>query len=418
VSLPALSANLRVDLAPDGTIAFHVPLVVERKERKSDLTFAGTIAPEKDKMRAIDGHVTSGQLVWDDAQVLTAVVPSRPKAKSEEPETPSTDNAPPWAGVSGSIALELKRVIYSDTFEVTDLGGLVRIDAGKLKLETMQAGLGENGRARLNGTLTFDSSAAQPYALAADVIVKDFDPGPLLRALNGNQPPIVEGRFDVTSKLESRGPTLGTLVLGAGGDFQLSSKGGIFRGLPINVGNLVENTGRLANWIASAGTALKEMTGRRDEAEVANKAQALAELAKGLYPISYDQLSVTLSRDAALNTTLRDFTLIAPEVRLTGGGTLLHRPGTSLLEDSLAMEFKLRARGRQGDLLKYLGVLDAHPDDLGYATCTVPLTVGGTLGHPETKELNGRLTALALEKSGVTEKASELLNKVFGGGGK
>ena len=74
-----------------------------------------------------------------------------------------------------------------------------------------------------------------------------------------------------------------------------------------------------------------------------------------------------------------------------------------------------RARGRQGELLKYLGALEPQIDDLGYATCTVPLKIGGTLGKPDTSEVNSKLTALALEKSGFGDKAAEFLNKIRGG---
>ena len=141
----------------------------------------------------------------------------------------------------------------------------------------------------------------------------------------------------------------------------------------------------------------------------------MAELAKALNPIPYDQMSVTLSRDAALNTTLRNFTLISPEVRLTGNGTALHKSGSSLLDDALVMEFTLRARGRQADLLKYLGALESQPDDLGYSTCTVPLKVGGTIGKPDTSEISSKLTALAIDKSGFGDKAAEFLAKIRGG---
>jgi hypothetical protein len=248
-----------------------------------------------------------------------------------------------------------------------------------------------------------------------DVAVREFDPGPLFRALTGSEHATVEGKFDVSSKLASRAASLGHLASGAGGQFQLTSKGGVFRGLPVDVSNIVESTSKLAAWIASAGTAITSIAGKKDYADVANKAEAVAELARGLNPIPYDQLSVSVSRDAALNTTLRDFTLISPEVRLTGNGTALHKPGSCLLEDSLAMEFTLRARGRQGELLKYLGALEPQTDDLGYAACTVPLKIEGTLGKPDTSELNTKLTALAIEKSGFGDKAAEFLNKIRGG---
>jgi hypothetical protein len=304
--------------------------------------------------------------------------------------------------------------VYSENLEASNISGRLRLDAGMLKLEGLQAGLGETGRANLNGTVTFDETAPQPYTLAADFGVKEFDPAPLFRALNGNQPATLEGKFDVTSKLASRAATLADLTAGAGGTFQVTSKGGVFRGLPVSVSNITETTNRFYAWLASAGTAITSIAGKKETIDVANKPEAITEVARALNPIAYDQVSVTVIRDAALNTTFKNFTLIAPEVRLTGSGTALHRPGATLLEDSLAMEFALRVRGRQGELLKYLNALEPQTDDLGYATCTVPLKVGGSLAKPDTTEVNGKLAALAIEKSGFGDKATEFINKIRG----
>lgn len=411
VKLPTLTADLRVEVAPDGKITLWTPIVIEHNERKSDLTITGSLVAGKDKLRTIEANVTSAQLVVDDAKIFAAVLPVAEKKKAE-PMNPGTApaSAPPWAGFAGSIGLQLKRVLYSETFEVTELAGRVKIDEGTLKLEGLQAGLGETGRAKLDGAVTFNAAAPQPYALMAEMNLKEFDPGPLLRAFNGNQPPVVEGRFDVASKLASHASSMGDLAAGADGDFQLTSKGGIFRGLPVSVGNAAESPGKIAGWIAALGS----LASKKGSDDIGSRPQAIAEVAKGIYPIPYDQLSMVLSRDAALNTTLREFILIAPEVRLTGGGTALHKPGSSLFEDSLAMEFRLRSRGRLETALKYLGAVEARPDDLGYTTCLIPLRIGGTIAKPDATESSKILAALLVEKSGVSEKAGELIDKLFG----
>jgi hypothetical protein len=92
------------------------------------------------------------------------------------------------------------------------------------------------------------------------------------------------------------------------------------------------------------------------------------------------------------------------------------QPGTAILDQPLNLELSLRGRGRTADLLKYLGKLEVTTDELGYAPCTLPLKVAGTLARPDTTDLNQAMAALALEKSGVSERASELFNKLIGGG--
>ncbi len=415
--LPAVSATVRADIAAGGQITVNAPLLVERDGRKSDLSLVGTFTPVA-KGLTIAARVSGNHVVVDDMKILAAPLASPPTATPTVTTTATPaatrDAAPPWAGLDGQIALSLKEVVYSGLFQATDVAGTLRIDAGAVKFEGVRAGLGNGSDAKISGAVTFDEKAAAPYALNADLAVTDFDPAPLFKAMNPGQPATVEGKFSVTSKLSGAAARLDEFATKTHGDFQLSSKGGVFRGLPVSVSEKTETVGKLAAGVALVGSALDVFKGRKDESEVTSTAKAVAEVSKMLAAISYDQLNVALTRDAGLNTVLKDFTLIAPEMRLTGGGQATHKAGTPLLEETLAMEFRLRARGHTGDLLKYLGKLEPQADELGYAACTLPLKVAGTLGKPDTSELNGALASIAVEKSGVKDKAGELLNKLFG----
>lgn len=416
--LPALTADLRADIGPDGPITFSAPITVEVGDRKSDVALSGSIVAGKRFPGRIEARIASERLVVGDVQALAAALPA-PKAEGVTATgAAGGENTPPWAGLDGTVTLQLRQVEYGDTFRASNVSGRIDLDAGKIKLDGVQGGLGESGRATVNGLLTFEAAEPSRYALAAEVALRDFDPGPLFQTAGRGTPAIVEGRFDCSSKLTSRAATLAGLAEEAGGELQLTSKGGVFRGLPANVGQAAASTGRVAGLLAAAGNAVSGLTGRKDPAALANKAQAVSEFTAGLNPITFDQLSVVLARQDARTIALRDFALIAPEMRLTGSGTMEHERGESLLHDALAMEFKLRARGRQGELLKYLGALEPAADDLGYAGCTVPVRIGGTLGQPDAGDLSARLAALAAEKAGVTDKASELFNKLIGGGGK
>ena len=413
--LPSLSAGLRVDISADRVLSLRVPLIIERDGRKSDLTLAGTATPEKSSL-VVDARVTSERFVIDDAQVLSALLTVTPPPATVGAVTLPRASAPPWAGISGQVQLALKQVVYSDTFQVSDLAGIVSLEAGSAKLVNFRAGLGDGAEAEVSGALTFDAKSVTPYALAANLALHEFNPGSLLRAFSSGQPATVEGKFAVASQLVGRGASLGDLAASTRGDFQLASKGGVFRGMPMSYSAKVEPAGKIAAGAAAIGSILGSVTGKKDIADIANKAQAVAEISKTLTAIPYDQLNLVFTRDEAMNTTLKDFSLIAPELRLSGGGQIMAQPGTGLLEQSLTMEFRLRARGRTADLLKYLGKLDVTTDELGYAPCTLPLNVTGTLARPDTTELNQAMAALALEKSGVTERASELFNKLIGGG--
>ncbi len=408
--LPVIQGNLRADIDEAGAIEFELPLVFSNPAaaRESDLAVSGTLAPDGTGLK-VAATLRSQVVHVEDVQVLAVLAgPVDETAATKE----GVHDKPFWAGVSGQLVLALKKVHYSDFLEASEVGGTVRLEAGALRLDDLRAGMGEGSDARMSGLLSFEPAVAKPYALNADLTVNDFNPAGILKSLQPDQPATVDGKFTITSKLIGRGENLPALAEAAQGDFNLTSRGGIFRGLPVSVAGKVESTGRIAAGVSAVGNLLGSVTGRREYADIGNKAQAVAELAQSLSAIPYDQLSLVLARDELLITALKDFTLISPEIRLSGVGEA--RPGLagSWLESALAMDFQLRARGHTGDLLNYLGVLEAAPDELGYARSTLPLKISGTLASPDTGELNRALANLALEKSG----AADLLNRLLGGG--
>jgi hypothetical protein len=225
----------------------------------------------------------------------------------------------------------------------------------------------------------------------------------------------VDGRFDVTGSFEAHASTLDRLPENAAGQFQLTSKGGVFRGLPVNVGNLVENSGKLASWLAAASDVITSpFMGRKDYDEITSRSQAANELARLLSSISYDQLSMTAVRDAGANLAIRDFSLISPVLRMAGSGSGRSFAKGPAIAENVNLELRLRARGRPAELMKYLGILEPRVDDLGYAGCTIPARVEGPLNRLDSPQLSNRLVALAVEKTGLTEKAVDWINRLRG----
>ena len=411
-SLPTISADLRADTAADGRTEFNLPLVISQptRSRQSDLAVAGSLVTQGENVQ-IEARVTSREVFLEDVQVLAAVMAATSEAAPASPGD-TTEPRPFWAGVGGRVELALQRLHFLDQFEVTGVTGAVRLEPGSLKIPELQIGLGEEGTAQVVGGLDFEPASAQPYVLGGDLSVRDFNPRPLFTALGSGQSATVDGRFDLNSHLTGRAATLPDVLGAAQGAVQLTSKGGVFHGLPVDVASKVESTSRIAAGVAAVGSLLGSVTGRKEYADIANRAQAVTEVSRLLAAIPYDQLSVKITRDQARTALLEEFSLISPELRLTGDGRAAVQPGTSLLDGPLDMEFKLRARGRAAHLLKYLGTLEGEPDVLGYTGCNLPLRIGGTLRAPDTSEINRMLTALAVDKSG----AGDLLNKLLGGG--
>ncbi len=411
--LPAISVQVRADIGADGKIALNVPLLVTRDGRQSDFTLAGSLLQTKPVGLIVDARLTSSQVFVEDVQLLAAPFAGGDSVNpASAAQAAGRDAEPVWSGVSGQLALSLKKVVYAQKFEVADIGGTIRINAGTVKLVGVRAGLGGGSELKLKGGLTFSPTAPEPYGVALDLDVLNFDPAPVLRALNPGQPPTVEGKFTVASKVTGNARNLGEIGKRAAGDFSLTSKSGVFRALSADISSKVATTTKTASTLATLGNLAGALTGRKDISDAASKAEAVASLAKMISAIEYDQLNVVFTRDAALNMTLKDFTLIAPELRLAGTGRIDAKAGLELAAQPLVMEFKLGARGTTGKLLKSLAALETEkPDDLGYFRSNLPLRVTGSLGKPDTSELQSALVKLAYEKSG----AGDLLNRFLGG---
>jgi hypothetical protein len=124
--------------------------------------------------------------------------------------------------------------------------------------------------------------------------------------------------------------------------------------------------------------------------------RGVARISDLLQEIRFDQLNVLLSRDASNDLVLEDFTLVAPEVRLTGKGRVTSVPGRELAALPLALTFQLAARGSVGDGLRGLGLIAAQPDALGYYPMAFEPQIGGTVGSPDKTPFYNQLMQRAL----------------------
>jgi hypothetical protein len=395
--LPAIAMDLRADREADGKITLNAPLLVERDGRKSDLNITGTLAPEKTGFN-LDAHLASGLLVVDDVKILAApFAGSGAAAPSKPDQNPPRDTAPPWAGLNGKVTLALKKLVYSDTFQMSDVAGTLRLEGGGAKIEDLRAGIGEEGELKMSGGVTFDGKARDPYTLKADLAVTDVDSVPLFRALDPTRTPTVEGKFNVASQLAGTGANLADLGNRAQGDLQLMSKGGIFRLLDSDMAEAIKSAPSTLSGIV---TGIGSLIGREESAEklaleINKKGKLVTELGAALDDIKYDQLSVVVVRDDARNINLKDFTLIAPEVRLNGSGQIAYQDKVSLLAQALDLRVQIAARGTVGDLMRRLNLLSGAEDNLGYAAFVSPIHIGGTLSNPDRSQLKSILLKVA-----------------------
>ncbi|HEY0967603.1 MAG TPA: hypothetical protein VGD88_09450 [Opitutaceae bacterium] len=384
VSLPAIKAELRADRLADGTITARLPVTFVRNGRNSDVMLEGVVKPASSGL-SLTAALTGEQLFVEDVQILTALVPATEGGAPAVQAAPKS--GPPWAGISGRVTLNLKKVIYSSSLTANAVIGTVVVGPEAITFENVSAGLPDGAGVRVAGGLAYDTRQARTYGLKADVTVSNFDPVPLFRSINPTALPPIEGRFEIATRLTGQAADLAGLAEVATGTFKLSSRGGVLRALSVDASEF----GRTGTRIASVAGLIGLATGDTRALKYADRLKAASELAQQLAAVTFDQLTIELERSTDNDLVITDLSLISPTVRLLGAGRIRYEPGLAVWHQPLALQLQLGARDKLAENLKVLKLTADRADTLGYTPLLDNLQIDGTLSAFGTTMLKDRL---------------------------
>jgi hypothetical protein len=401
-ALPVANVSLRAVRQSDGAVTVDVPVLLDRDGVRSDMNFSAALE------RGGTGHVLKARLAGahaslDDLLAVLAVFSAgtgeaQPAATAAAPavrQTVAADKVPAWSRLTGEVGLDFQTITYGADWAVSGLKGALRIEPEKLSLPRLEAGFGAKGRLAARGELLF-VAAEQPYRLAGEFSLTEFDPGPLFKAIDPARAPTVEGLFNVSGQFTGAGRTVDDTLERTRGEFQLASRQGVFRGLKRGTEKV-----SVASKAVELGAVLGSIFGSDKVKEAAEKVAGNAyfadQLAQEFGELKYDQLTVRLTRDQSLDLKLSEVSLISPEVRLLGKGSLAYVEGRPLLDQPLNVELALAARGKVEALLNRARLIDATArDDLGYVRAKYPVVIGGTMAKPDALSFYTRLATTKL----------------------
>jgi hypothetical protein len=374
-------ANLsfRAVIQPDGKIAVQAPLLLDRGGFRSDLGLTVDLNPAG-RGYLIDGKIKGEQVELNDALAVLGVFMASATegpvlAQPAVAPTVVADSVPFWSRLTGRLALEVKSVVRGADWTMSGLSGAVVIEPADVTLQKLEAAFGDKGRFAAKGLLSF-TKGAQPYDFTAGFSLTEFDAGKLFKALEPTKPATVEGVFSVAGNFTGNGETLDRAFEDSRGTFALTSRQGVFRGL--------QRTTNKVSLATKAVDLVGSLFGNSKVVEkVAGAAYYVDQLAQTLGELSYDQLNVKLVRDRILNLNLEDISLVSPEIRLLGKGTVSHVAGKPLLEQPMSVSLTIAGRGKVEEQLGKLRLLSGARDELDYAKTRETITLGGTLARPD-----------------------------------
>lgn len=390
--LPVANLSARALRGRDGRLTIEAPLLLDRSGRRSDLRLAAE-ATRRDGVIHFDATLTGQHIELLDVLGLAALLPggvgntAQTLSAAEQTAVARTgvrivaDAQPFWQGLQGAVALDVQSLSRGEEWKVSGLTGRAVVEAGQVALQKFEGRINERGRVAADARMNF-TGGTRPYALEGSFTLTEFDLGVLLKALEPDRPPTVEGVFGVTGKFTGFGATPADTFGRTRGQFQLTSRQGVFRGLR-RASEKVSVASRAVELGAAIGSIFGSSRVKEAAEKVAGQAYQVDQLAQALAELPFDQLVVQLNRDERLNVQLEQFALLSPEVRLTGRGTITHVEGRPILQQPLSLTFALAARGKLEQQLARLRALDGTKDDLGYAKMRESGTLGGTLSRPD-----------------------------------
>jgi hypothetical protein len=403
--LPSISSDIRADVERSGRTSFSVPLHLDYGTRNADLALAGTAAADKDGP-FIAATLSGGHLAAEDLLIVSALMAPRGAEVAAAPageggQPPPRPTAPFWPAARSRLSVKLSELDLP-RWALHDVRGTVLLAPASLRIESGTADLGDGSAARLDGAIAFGRADAEPYSFWASVEADSLDSAPLFRSADPDKPPAIEGRFDIRAKLAGTAVEPGDLLARATGEGKLSSRDGRFRALRTDI---VESVKQAPSKLVDALDTMTSLFGKKTD----KLGQALVQSATGLSEIHYDQVSLTAVRGADFNIVVRQFTLIAPEERITGSGLIAYEEGVPIRAQPLSVDLDVGVRGQLGLVLGILGLLkEGGQDELGYTQLYQPVHLGGTLQNVDQSQWREMLVQAPLRKG------SRLFDKLLG----
>ena len=382
-----VGATIHVDLDPDGDFAFTAPVSFATKEGRRELSTEGSCTFGRSGGE-LDVRLTSDDVAEDD--LLLLATPLAALGGGGLSAGTKARGGPFWGTWTGNIGFSFKLLRTPDG-NYDEVAGSLVLKRDQLRLETGRVWILNHNLAKFEGTITFDPSLAQPYALKGLGSVEDVDAaaffGPAPK--EGSAP--FEGRFSASATLAGVGTSPDDLARNAHREIQLKSPSGILRLLKVDVADAVpEASTPVTDTLGDVSSAVGSIFGihkgfdRIDRNKVSPAADAVINFTYEIAEIAYDRLTISASGGPDQALHLSDIEMDCPDERLRGSGDVPYAKGMALPKRPLSLDLVLGVKGHPAELLSKAGILAPKKDDAGFRDVTVHVLLGGTLERIDT----------------------------------
>lgn len=305
---------------------------------------------------------------------LTAIFPPK---DTQPPADPETEPAKPfWKGFAGDVSIRVDRLELPDaSIPIEDIQAEIALDERTLQADAIQLRAGP-GAATGNATLEI-LDPAEDYAVTADLVFSDLDPGIFLQG--GKR---FSGMFDGQAFVSGQGTSIPEALQSAETDLALEA-----------------TNGRLTLFDLEMPAANAAMIGLNliGRGNPGGRFEALSEAIPYFNEISFDSLELDLKRSAAGKIDLSTLALAGPFLNIRGSGSVSPGNWQDMLTRPMSMQLQMGAKGELATHLQPLGLIEPNPAPSGYFPLTRSIDLGGTLENPDAASLQRLLVDAALK---------------------
>jgi hypothetical protein len=397
------SASVHADVDIGGAVSFKGPVRFGSKKGVSEFLLEGATGRDTGGPW-IDARLSGGSVALEDMRRLAA-----PFAGGSGED--GRDQAPFWGDWTGRLAVSLEH-LKTDAGELADVGGILMLDRGSIRLEGGRGGPAGHLLTNVAGSLEFDAAAQFPYSLKADAAATQEEAASLLPAPGPGLEPLFEGKFSVSRAFTGKGFNLGDLARRSQEEFRLRSSAGIVRLLKADVADSLQEapTSTVSDTLATVGSVVGAAVGTKRNVLDSGKTtlspatEAVLDLTYQVAEIGYDSADITAFQGTDGVIHLVKMEMVSPEVRLQGTGRIDGKNGIPLADQALSVDLRLGAQGKTAELLSKAGLLSARKDELGYSILAQAIHLGGTLAHVDAGQWNDLLVKAATRKPEAAKK--------------
>ena len=357
-----------VDLNTKGDGQVRIPVSIQRGNRVSKLAVQTDVPSLESRFDPFKISLTGDSVFLADLQSVGKALAGWAYGMQqldtlEARAEPVVTSGVPWQGLSGDADLSIQQLILPQGHVLQGMNTKASVRPDSVSLTSFNSEI-DRGTIQAKGDLIYTEKNREPYTLRVEGAINNI-PSDLLDLGSGSP---ITGNWKGSLYMLGQAEELEGLANSVQLSLDVEGSSGLLQFSKIN-----ENADKAAK-VMQLGALLGAFI--QDE-----RITAVTEMTQYLQRVPYDSIRFKVDRSADGKVAVNEFTVIGPELLLTGKGAVDAYDWASLADGALNMNLSMGTKGRFGQNAAILGLTGEQLAG-DYQLWRRPINISGTLSNP------------------------------------